>query len=145
MKKAQKNQDSDIDTDVVNASGGGKPIKVADFRISESYIDKIKEEAKKFSIVDTEINDILNILKDLKDKTVKVENKPEKSIFLLGKTSLGKNLFLNIPIKNNGVNLRGLNKLLSVGSDFKNCGFAYARPNKPFITNGIDIKLKLTN
>jgi hypothetical protein len=145
MKKAQKNQDSDIDTDVVNASGGGKPIKVADFSISESYIDKIKEEAKKFSIVDTEINDILNILKDLKDKTVKVENKPEKSIFLLGKTSLGKNLFLNIPIKNNGVNLRGLNKLLSVGSDFKNCGFAYARPNKPFITNGIDIKLKLTN
>ena len=145
MKKAQQSQDSDIDIDVVNATGGGKPIRVDDFKISDSYINKIKEEAKKFPIVDTEINDIVNVLKDLKDKTLKAESKPEMVSFLLGKTSLGKNIFLNIPIKNNGINLRGLNKLLSVGSEFKNCGFAYAKPNKPFVTNGIDIKLKLTN
>jgi len=146
MKKAQQNQDSDISVNVVSGGGaGGKPIKVDDFRIRDSYVNKIKEEAKKFPIVDTEINDIVNILKDLKDKTIKAESKPNMVSFLLGKTSLGKNLFLNIPIKNNGVNLHGLNKLLSVGGEFKNCGFAYAKPNKPFITNGIDIKLKLTN
>ena len=79
----------------------------------------------------------------MEGKSLKVENKSDKSIFLLGKTDLGKNLFLNIPIKDNGVNLKGLNKLLTLGGEFKNCGFAYAKPNKPFIINGINLKLKL--
>jgi len=140
MKKGQKNQDTDVD---IISGAGGNPIKVINFEISDTFINKIKEEAKKSSISDAEIGSIVTILKELEGKSLKVENKSDKSIFLLGKTDLGKNLFLNIPIKDNGVNLKGLNKLLTLGGEFKNCGFAYAKPNKPFIINGINLKLKL--
>ena len=58
-----------------------------------------------------------------------------------GKTKLGKNLYLNIPLKDNGKNVKGLDKLLGVGSEFKNCGFAIAKPNAPFVKDGIKVQV----
>ncbi len=146
MKKGQKNQDSEINTDSIIMGKGEvqSGIRVESYNLDEKYINEIKEGAKKAGILDEDVNDIVELLSDLKNQTLQAKHDTEKVMIKLGKTKLGKNLYLNIPLKDNGKNVKSLDKLLGVGSEFKNCGFAIARPNAPFVKDGINIKLKLT-
>ena len=146
MKKGQKNQDSDINTDSIIMGKGDVQtgIRVENYTLDEKYINEIKEGAKKAGILDEDISDVVELLSDLKKQTLKAKHDTEKVMLNLGKTKLGKNLYLNIPLKDNGKNVKSLDKLLGVGSEFKNCGFAIAKPNAPFVKDGINIKLKLT-
>lgn len=143
MRKGEKYGDEEIDFSSIVS--GKDSLKISDYRIDDKYITEIEDGAKKAGILDKDVLDILDTLKNLKNKEVFLKQKNDILIIKLGKTTSGKSLYLNVPIKNNGKNIKSLLKLLTIGSDFNNCGFAYAKPNKPFVKDGIDLKLKLSN
>lgn len=146
MKRGEQNySDDDFDRTAKSLSGGGKvELKISNFEFKDS-LDKIKEKAEKSSknFSSGEVESFIDVLKNMNNNTVGLKSDRENLMLNIGKTKLNKNIWLNIPIKDNGGDLNVLLKKLGNGDTFIKCSIAYADPYDPFIKDDIVIKLKL--
>jgi hypothetical protein len=125
---------------------GSASLNLVDLLISDDSLNKISEEVKKKKLDSKEVASIGNILKG-SNKGNKIQVKHDKALnkldILLGVTQMGRNVWLNVPIKENGVEVKNTLKGLFKGVELNNCGIAYAKPKDPLVEKGLKVKVKI--
>lgn len=147
IKQGEERTDDSFDESISSImKKGSVSLTLNDILIPEESINKISEAVKKKGVDSKEATSIINILKgDSKGDKIKIEHDKSsgKLNILLGVTPMGRNIFLNVPIKENGVDVQKTMLGLFKGYDLNNCGIAYAKPKDPLVESGIKAKVKI--
>jgi hypothetical protein len=115
------------------------------FKIDDSSLEKIKKEAEKKGVSSTELDSLMNLLDGGVGKVVVEYDKGTNIIRLkIGKTDAGRTVWINVPVKDNGADVTvALERLYTGSKSVVNCSIAVAVPQRPLVTGGIKVDIKL--